>query len=124
MINKGKKYKIFESIGFAFRGILKAFEKERNVKIHIGATVLVCILGIAYKISVFEWLVLVLTIMVVIAAEIINSSIEACANLVRDRLNLSYWETYWIRNFASGGVMVLALGALIIGAIIFFPKIF
>ena len=81
-------------------------------------------LGFNFKISSLEWLVLVLIITMVISAEIFNSALEAVANLVRDRLKLSYWETYWIRNFAAGGVMVLAVGALIIGAIIFLPKIF
>ena len=123
-MKKKKRYKLYESIGFAFRGILKAIQKERNLKIHLGAGFIVILLGFNFKISSLEWLVLVLIITMVISAEIFNSALEAVANLVRDRLKLSYWETYWIRNFAAGGVMVLAVGALIIGAIIFLPKIF
>ncbi|GAG45282.1 unnamed protein product, partial [marine sediment metagenome] len=45
----------------------------------------------------------------VIAGEIFNSSIEAVCDLMRFKLKLSYYETYWIRNFAAGGVMVLAI---------------
>lgn len=118
-----KKYPLLESFRFAFRGIFKAIKKERNVKIHLGAMVLAVLLGIVLKISCFEWLIIVIAIVMVIAGEIFNSALEAVCDLLRFKLNLSYYETYWIRNFAAGAVMILAIGALIIGIIIFGPKI-
>jgi len=124
MIEKKKKYPLYQSISFAFKGISKAIKKERNIKIHLTATILVIILGTILKISTTEWLILILTISMVISTEIFNSSIEAICNLVRFKLDLTYHETYWIRNLAAGAVMVLAIGAVIIGAIIFLPKIF
>lgn len=122
-MKKQKKYKLIESITFAFRGIFKAVKKERNIKIHLGAMVLAVIFGIVLKISRFEWLILILIISLVIAAEIFNTTLEAVCDLMRFKLKLSYYETYWIRNFAAGAVMVLAIGAIIIGMIIFLPKV-
>lgn len=121
---KKKDYPLLASLSFAFKGIFKAIKLERNLKIHLGATILVVFLGLGLKISTFEWLILILVISLVIAGEIFNSSVEALANLVRDRLGLSYYETYWVRNFSAAAVMVLSLGALIIGLVIFLPKIF
>lgn len=118
------KHPLYKSVSFAFRGIFKAIKKERNLKIHVGVGSLAVLLGIALKISRFEWLIIVMAIGIVIAGEIFNSSIEAVCDLMRFKLKLSYYETYWIRNFAAGAVMVLALGALVIGMIIFIPKIF
>jgi diacylglycerol kinase len=123
-MKKSASYSILESLGFAFRGIFRAIVKERNVKIHLLATIIVIILGFALKISSLEWLILILTISVVISAEIFNTSLEAFANLMRARLNLDYYETYWVRNFSAAAVLITALGAFIIGLIIFLPKIF
>lgn len=122
-IKRKEKYKLWESFIFAFRGIGKTIKKERNLKIHLIATTLAIFLAIVLKISRIEWLILILTIATIISAEIINAAIEAICDLLRFKLDLTYLETYWIRNFAAGAVMVLAIGAIIIGLIIFGPKI-
>ena len=122
-MKKAKKHPLSKSFSFAFRGIYKAIQKERNIKIHLVAAVLTIILGIILKISTLEWLVLILTIGVVISAEVMNSSIEAVCNLLKAKLDLSYYETYWARNFSAGAVMVLAITSVVIGLIIFLPKI-
>jgi undecaprenol kinase len=120
---KKRRYSLFESINFAIRGVVKAVKKERNLKIHLLASVLVSIVGILLKISTYEWLLVIILIISIISTEIMNSAVEAACNLIRDRLNLSYYETYWIRNFSAGAVIVLSAGAVIIGLIIFIPKI-
>lgn len=125
MVEKTRNhYHLYESIGFAFRGIAKAIKKERNLKIHLVMASLAVGLGVCLKISSIEWLVLVLIISMVISVEIFNSSLEAFCDLMRSRLNLDYYETYWIRNFSAAAVLVLAIGAVIIGLIIFLPRIF
>ena len=123
-MKRKEKYLLLTSIGFAFKGIFKAIKKERNLKIHLFMASLAVLMGIVLKISCFEWLIMVMVIAMVIAGEIFNSSVEAVCDLMRFKLKLSYYETYWIRNFAAGAVMVLAIGALVAGLIIFLPKIF
>jgi len=123
MAKKSKHFPFYKSLTFAFKGIVQTIKKERNLKIHLGAATLAILLGLGLKISSFEWLVLVITISIVISAEIMNSAIEAICNLLRFKLNLAYLETYWIRNFSAGAVLTLAIGAIIIGLIIFSPKI-
>jgi len=119
-----KKYNLIASFKFAFLGITRAIKKERNLKIHLVMASLAIVLAVCLKISNIEWLVLVLIIGMVISAEVFNSSLEAFCDLMRSRLNLDYYETYWIRNFAAGAVLVLAISAVIIGFIIFLPRIF
>lgn len=121
---KKSQHTLIDSFSFAFRGIFKAVKKERNVKIHLFMAGLAILMGLGLKISNLEWLVLVIIISLVISAEIFNTCVEAGCNLVRDRLNLNYYETYWIRNFSAGGVLILAIGAFIIGLMIFLPKMF
>lgn len=121
---KKSAHSIFASFGFAFRGIWKVFLKERNIKIHAAIALLVILAGFYLNISPTEWLIIIITISMVIAAEIFNSSLEAFCDLMKARLNLDYYETYWVRNFSAAAVLVLAIGAAIIGLIIFLPKIF
>ena len=119
-----RRYNLLDSFVFAFKGVFRSVSKERNLKIHFSLTALALIMGTLLKISYFEWLILLIIISVVISAEIFNTAIEAFCNLMRARLNLNYYETYWIRNFSAAAVLVLAIGALIAGLIIFLPKIF
>lgn len=123
-IKRKKKYLLWESFIFAFRGIGRTIKKERNVKIHLFMGSLAVTLAFLLKISATEWIVLLLLIAAIISAEIMNAAVEAVCDLLRFKLDLAYLETYWIRNFAAGAVMILALAAVIIGVIIFGPKIF
>ena len=68
--------RLFRSFKYAFEGILYTLKYEQNMLIHIMATILVVILGLIVKLSTIEWLFCILFIGIVIATELINSSIE------------------------------------------------
>jgi len=93
---------------------------EANFKIHILAAVVVIVLGIVLQISKIEWLVIILTIGVVMSAEIFNSAIEKLVDIAHPEQNK---EAGLIKDMAAGAVLVLAFAAAVIGFIIFFPKI-
>lgn len=116
---KGIK-KLFKSFKYALEGILYAFKYEQNIIVHALVCILVIILGIILKISHFEWLVCFILFGLVIATELINTSIEAVVDLAcpkKDPLAKIAKDT------ASGAVLVFALVAVIAGLIIFIPKI-
>ena len=50
-----KKNPLYKSFGYAFEGIWAGIKKERNMKIHCAAMVLVIIAGIIFKISAIKW---------------------------------------------------------------------
>ena len=50
-----KKDPLYRSFGYAFQGIFTCVRKERNMKIHCVAAVLVVIAGVILKISAIEW---------------------------------------------------------------------
>jgi undecaprenol kinase len=111
----------FQAFCYAFNGIKETFIKERNFKFHLGMTFLVFLLGLFLNIKPIEWLILILTITAVLAAEIFNAAIESLCNLVKEENQLTYQRTKYIRDAAAGAVLVLAIGAVLIGLIIFFP---
>ena len=109
-----------KSFGYAFKGIDDVIKHEPNVKIHVVVAILVVIMAFILKVSNIEWIILVLLIGAVLAAETINTTIE---NLV-DMYTKEYDEKAKIvKDTAAGTVLILAITSAIIGLIIFIPKI-
>lgn len=119
-----RDHKIQESLALAFSGIWTAVKTERNVKIELGFALWAIIAGFSFGITKTEWLVIIIIIFAVLSAEIFNSAIESLCNLVRDEENLGYKKTKLIRDIAAGAVMLLAIGSVVIGLVIFLPYFF
>lgn len=109
-------------IGFiyAWNGIKYFFSSQFNARIHALLTLLVVIMGIFFKISTMEWLIILLCIGVVFTAEIMNTAIELLTDLVSPGYNK---KAGLIKDLAAGAVLVSALVSAIIGFWIFIPKI-
>jgi len=116
---KGIK-RFFKSFGYALDGLKYAFRYEQNIVIHILATIIVIILGIVLSISFTEWLIIFLIIGLVIATELINTSIEATIDLITKEKNPLAKVA---KDTAAAAVMIFAIIAVILGLMIFVPKI-
>ena len=112
--------KRIKSFGFAFNGFKILIKEEHNARIHLFAAACVLIAGFALKISTFEWIAIVFAIGFVITLEIINSAIENISNFISPEKHESIKK---IKDLAAAGVLLSAVTALIIGLIIFIPKI-
>jgi diacylglycerol kinase (ATP) len=118
--NKSYLIKRLTSFKFAFNGIKLLFKNEANAKIHFLATVIVIIAGIIFKIKPIEWCVIIITISVVISAEGFNSAIEKLTDSIyKDKHDIAGT----IKDIAAGAVLICAIGAAIIGIVIFLPYI-
>ena len=106
--------KRLRSFKFAGNGIRLLITREHNAWIHCFAAV--WIIGL----SSTEWIAIVFAIGSVLAAEAVNSSIEALADLVSPEYNEAIKRT---KDLAAGAVLILAISAAIVGLIIFIPKI-
>ena len=121
MKNDGFTFKKrLKSFKFAFNGIKLLITREHNAWIHCFAAVCVIIAGYVFGISAPEWVAVVFAIGTVLAAEAVNSSIEAIADLVSPGYNEAIKRT---KDLAAGAVLILAITAAIVGLIIFVPKI-
>ncbi|WP_300793483.1 diacylglycerol kinase family protein [uncultured Bacteroides sp.] len=112
--------KRLKSFKFAFNGIKLLITREHNAWIHCFAAVCVIIAGVAFGISTTEWIAVTFAIGTVLAAEAVNSSIEAIADLVSPGYNEAIKRT---KDLAAGAVLILAIAAAIVGLIIFVPKV-
>lgn len=112
--------KRIRSFGFAFRGMYNLVRKEPNAQIHFVAALVATATGIGLKISSLEWCAVILAMAIVFAAEAFNTAIEKLV----DHLFPGYHETAKVaKDIAAGGVLFCAIGAFIVGLIIFLPKI-
>ena len=112
--------KFFRSFSYALRGIGTVFKAEFNARVHLLAAMVAIVLGIVLKVAWFEWIILVLVMGGVFAMELINTSIEHLADLYSRELNPKIKK---IKDLAAGAVLVASITALVIGLIIFLPKI-
>ena len=111
------------SLKVAFLGIFTVIKSERNIKIHLSIALLVVLAGFTLGLSQIEWAVIVLLIFTILSAEVFNSATENICNLVKDKLSLGYLETKCARDMSAGAVLLLAIASVIIGLLIFLPKI-
>lgn len=108
------------SLRHAAKGVFYAFVKERNMKIHGAAMILVLTAAVVFKLTAIEWAVILLAIGLVIALELINTAMEALVDL--------YTQEYRhlaaiAKDVAAGAVLFCSLIAVIVGLSIFLPRI-
>ena len=118
---KDKTKRLINSFKYAFEGIFTSLKKERNMKIHIIMAILVVILGIFLKITKIEWIICIFAIAIVIAAELFNTAIETIVDMITKEKNE---KAKIAKDVSAGAVLINAIGAAIIGIIIFMPKIY
>lgn len=111
-----KKDPLYRSFGYAFQGIFTCVRKERNMKIHCVAAVLVVIL----KISAIEWCICLVLFGLVMALEHVNTAVEAVVDMVTEEYHPLAKVA---KDTAAGAVLIAAIMAAIAGGIIFLPKI-
>ena len=122
--NSPKKWKnrtLVASMEFAITGIITAFKEERNMRKHMISAILAIIAGTVFRISVTEWLFLLLAIFLVITFEIINSAIENVVDLASNYHFLMLAKN--AKDMAAGAVLIISGYAVLTGLIIFVPKI-
>lgn len=115
-----KMKKIKNSFKYAIEGICTSFKTERNMKIHIFIMILVIIAGIILKINKSEWIICITLFAIVIAGELFNTSIETIVDMVMPEKNE---KAKIAKDVSAGAVLVVAIGAAIIGLVIFVPRI-
>ena len=109
------------SFRYAFAGLAYCFRTQRNFRIHIGITMAAALLGLVLGLTWAEWAVLATMVVLVLSAEMVNTMIESLVDLV----TVEYHPLAKIaKDVAAGIVLLTAIGAVIVGLIIFGPKLF
>lgn len=118
---KSKDKRTFKgSVKNCLDGISYVTKSEKNFKREIALGIIALILSYILKIDKIEFIIVLTMICLVLTTEIINTAIERAVDLVTKE----YHELARIaKDVSAGSVLVTSIFSLIIGIIIFIPKI-
>ncbi|MFV0558635.1 MAG: diacylglycerol kinase family protein [Enterococcus sp.] len=118
-IEKNKRF--ITSVEFALTGIKTVFEEERNMRKHVASGIVALIAGLLFHFNVIEWLWLLLAVFLVILAEIINTIFENVVDMVTNYHFHPIGKK--VKDMAAGAVLITSVFSVVVGAILFVPKI-
>ena len=105
----------------AINGIKSAIKTERNLKFDIFVAIVIIACGFLFRICLFEWLICILSIGVMLFAELMNTAIEAVVDLYTRENNR---QAGIAKDISAGAVLVLSVNVAVVGIIIFVPKVY
>lgn len=108
------------SINYAIQGIIFLVKTQRNARFHLVSATVAIILGIWLCVSSMEWIVISLCITLVIGAEAFNTSLEMLCDTLHPE---KHPKIKSVKDLSAAAVLILSIGALITGLIIFIPKL-
>lgn len=108
------------SFGYAFKGVYILFKTQIHAQFHLLSTIIVIFTGLYFNINIQEWCFISIAITMVIAAEGFNTAIEFLTDLTSPDYHPLAGKS---KDVAAGAVLITAIGAAIIGGLIFLPKI-
>lgn len=108
------------SFKYAFQGLAYLFRSQPHARFHVLAAAVVIALGWWLRIDRTEWCLLTLCVGSVLAAEAFNTALEELTNLVSPEYHELAGRT---KDVAAAAVLLTAFTALVIGSVIFLPKL-
>lgn len=111
---------ILQSFGYAFEGIFHALKYNQNLRIHFAVGIIVIIASLIFHVNPFEMGILGIMILLVISAEMINTSIEEMVDFISQEHSK---EAKIAKDVAAGMVLLTAISSVIVGFLIFFPYV-
>ncbi|MEL6863829.1 MAG: diacylglycerol kinase family protein [Bacteroidota bacterium] len=112
--------RLINSFGYALNGIRLMFRSEANARIHLSVFVLVLLAAWFFELSAVEWALVLLSSALVFAAEAFNTALESLTDLVAPAPHPLAKKA---KDVAAGAVLLTAIGASLVGGIIFLPKL-
>ena len=109
-----------QSLAHALRGLKTLLAGQANARIHLAVAAAVTAAGFLLRIRPIEWAVLALTIAVVLAAEALNTAIEAVVDLVSPEWHALARDA---KDVAAAAVLIASLGAVVVGLMVFGPHL-
>ena len=112
--------KFIKSFKYARAGAEHALRTQRNLWIHFFIGLAVLALAVWLKVSLVELAILVVTIFGVIATEMLNTSVEELVNILSPEHRVA---AALAKNVAAAAVLLASVGAIVVGLLIFLPRL-
>jgi len=100
--------------------LLQAIRSERNVAIIVVCLLLTVMLSALLRLSAIEWCLVAVCCALVLVTELLNTAIEAVTDLACEQ---QHPLAAIAKDTASAATLVAVIASLVVGLIIFAPKI-
>jgi len=109
-----------KSANHAIEGVLYGARTQKHLRYHFFSAAAVLFFSYMVGVSKAELVIIALAVILVLAAEMMNSAIEA----VVDILSPDYSEKAKVaKDIAAGAVLITAFGAAVLGYVVLFPYV-
>lgn len=120
MESKWKNRNFFVALKNALNGVIYVIKKERNIKIELIFALFAIVASVILKLSLIEIAIIVLIIFLVFFSEFINTFLEITLDLYTEEYNE---KVKIAKDIVAGSVLLISIASVIIGVLIFLPKI-
>ncbi|MDZ4867387.1 MAG: diacylglycerol kinase family protein [Alphaproteobacteria bacterium] len=110
-----------KSVSFALSGIVAMLRTQHNARIHLTASIVVIGAGIWFAIPREEWVWLIASMVAVWTAEALNTAFEFLCDVASPEFHPLVKQA---KDVAAAAVLIAAIGAAIIGLLVFVPHVF
>ena len=110
-----------KGVRYAFKGAITLLKTEPSIQVQFVIGIIMTGIGFYFNISPIEWILQVFAIGLVMSIEAVNTAIEEIADFIHPEFHN---KIGLIKDIAAGAVCIAAITAIIIGLIIYIPKIF
>ena len=119
-MNVGRSPSVLQSFNFAFEGIIHVLRTQRNMRIHFGIAVAVLIAALAVGVGRLELIALLISISLVLIAEMINTALEAGIDVATTSFDPL---AKLAKDIAAGAVLIATVNAVAVGYLVFVERI-
>ncbi len=109
------------SLSNALNGLWWSLTTQPNFRIHFLLALVAIIMGLYVGLSPQEWTLLTFTIFWGLSGEMINTAIEAVADLVTTEWRK---EAKIAKDVSAGMMLTIAIGTIVIASLLLLPKLF
>ena len=113
--------RFFQSFVYAIRGFFSALKAERNMRVHLIASLFACTTSMLLKLKSSEWIWIIASIVLVFTTELLNTAIERLCDTVTKSQDDNI---RFVKDVSAAAVLTSAGFALVVAAIIWLPKLF
>jgi len=111
---------LLAAFGFALRGLAYAWRTQRNIRIQFAIAVLIASVGIWLRVGALAWALLITAMALVLAAELLNTAVEALVDLVSPQPNPTAGAA---KDACAAAVVIAVVGAVLIGLFVLGPPL-
>jgi diacylglycerol kinase len=112
--------RLLKSFACALQGLAHLVCTQPNARVHLLAAVLVCIAGFYVGLSRSGWLWVTVAITLVWSAEAFNTALEQLADALHPDQHPGIGRA---KDVAAAAVLITAVGAAVIGMLVFVPHL-